>query len=114
MKKIGRCFWVPWLMCKTLVPPPISPHPQLENRMNRKNYLVTVSGKIAIDTTVAVMAESKSEATHIALDGVRCNTEEWLRYESLIDDPIVTDVSEETWDEVQYADQKHLVGPQLH
>ena len=82
--------------------------------MNRKNYLVTVSGKIAIDTTVAVMAESKSEATHIALDGVRCNTEEWLRYESLIDDPIVTDVSEETWDEVQYADQKHLVGPQLH
>ena len=79
--------------------------------MNRKNYIVTVSGKIAIDTTVAVMAESKSEATHIALDGVCCNTEEWLHYESLIDDPIETDVSGGTGDE---ADQKHLVGPQLH
>ena len=82
--------------------------------MNRKNYLVTVWGKIAIETTVAVMADSEEEATRIALGGVRCNTEEWLHYESLIDDPIVTDVSEETWDEVQDADQKHLVGPQLH
>ena len=34
--------------------------------------------------------------------------------ELLCEDPVVTDISEETWDELQYADQKHLLGPRLY
>ena len=48
----------------------------------------------------------------MALDGVDCDTEAWLCDPNLCDDPVVTDISEETWDELQYADQKHLLGPQ--
>ena len=74
--------------------------------------MVTVVGSVWVDTTVAVMAKSEEEAARVALDGVDCDTEAWLRDPSLYDDPTVTDVSEETWDELQYADQKHLLGPQ--
>ena len=49
----------------------------------------------------------------MALDGVDCDTEAWLRDPNLYEDPVVTDVCEETWDELQYADQKHLLGPRL-
>ena len=44
--------------------------------MNGKPYVVTIVGKISVDTTVAVIAESEEEAERI-----------------------------------QYADQKHLLGP---
>ena len=79
--------------------------------MNGKPYVVTIEGTICVDTTVAVIAESEEEAERTALRGVRCETEEWLRAGFLCDDPVVTDVSEETWDELQCADQKHLLGP---
>ena len=79
--------------------------------MTQKYYLVTVVGSVWVDTTVAVMANSEEQAARIALDGVDCDTERWLRHPELSEDPVVTDVSEETWDELQYADQKHLLGP---
>ncbi len=81
--------------------------------MNGKPYLVTIVGTISVDTTVAVIAESEEEAARRALDGVLCDTTRWLHHEHLCDDPVVTDISEETWDELQYADQKHLLGPRL-
>ena len=79
--------------------------------MNGKPYVVTIVGKIYVDTTVAVIAESEEKAERMALHGVRGDTEEWLRDDCLYDDPVVTDVSEETWDELQHADQRHLLGP---
>ena len=78
--------------------------------MNGKPYVVTIGGKVYVDTTVAVIAESEEEAARIALRGFRDDTEAWLRDNRLCDDPVVTDVSEETWDELQCADQKHLLG----
>ena len=81
--------------------------------MNGKPYVVTIVGKVSVDTTVAVIAESEEEAGRMALRGVRGETEEWLRDDCLYDDPVVTDISEETWDELQYADQKHLLGAEL-
>ena len=81
--------------------------------MRQKHYVVTVGGSVWVDTTVAVMAKSEEEAARMALDGVDCDTEEWLRDNFLYDDPVVSDVSEETWDEIQYADQKHLLPPRL-
>ena len=72
----------------------------LSTTMNGKPYVVTIVGKVYVDTTVAVMAESEEEAERIALRG---DTEEWLRDDCLSGDPVVTDVSEETWDELQYA-----------
>ncbi len=80
--------------------------------MTQKYYMVTVGGSVWVDTTVAVMAKSEEEAARKALAGVDCDTEAWLRAPNLYGDPTVTDVSEETWDEMQYADQKHLLGPQ--
>ena len=82
--------------------------------MNGKPYVVTIVGRISVDTTVAVIAESKEEAARRAVHGVLHDTTEWLHHESLEDDPVVFDVSEETWDELQYANQKHLLGPRLH
>ena len=81
--------------------------------MNGKPYVVKIVGSVWVDTTVAVMAKSEEEAARMALDGVDCNTEAWLRDPNLYEDPVVTDVCEETWDELQYADQKHLLGPRL-
>ena len=81
--------------------------------MNGKPYVVTIVGNISVDTTVAVIAESEEEAEGMALRGVRCDTEEWLRDNFLYDDPVVSDVSEETWDDIQCADQKHLLPPRL-
>ena len=81
--------------------------------MNGKPYVVTIWGKIHVDTTVAVIAESEEEAERVALHGVDCDTEAWLRDPNLYEDPVVSDVSEETWDELQCADQKHLLGPRL-
>ena len=75
--------------------------------------MVTIYGKVNVDTTVAVIAESEEEAERIALRSFRDDTEEWLREDGLCDDPVVTHVSQETWDELQYADQKHLLGPRL-
>ena len=49
----------------------------------------------------------------MALHGALGDTTRWLHHELLCDDPVVTDISEETWDELQYADQKHLLGPRL-
>ena len=80
--------------------------------MRQTYYVVTVGGSVWVDTTVAVMARSEEEAVRLALDGVDRDTGAWLRAPNLYGDPTVTDVSEETWDELQYADQKHLLGPQ--
>ena len=80
--------------------------------MNGKPYVVTIVGKISVDTTVAVIAESEEEAERMALHGALGDTTRWLHHELLCDEPVVTDVSEESWDELQYADQKHLLGPQ--
>ena len=81
--------------------------------MNGKPYVVKIGGSVRVDTTVAVMAKSEEEAARMALDGVDCDTEAWLRDPNLYEEPVVTDISEETWDELQYADQKHLLGPRL-
>ena len=81
--------------------------------MNVKPYVVTIVGSVWVDTTVAVMAKSEEEAARMALDGVDCDTEEWLRDPDLYEDPVVTDVREESWDELQWADQTHLLGPRL-
>ena len=74
--------------------------------------LVWILAKTSAETTVAVMAESEEEAERMALHGALGDTTRWLHHELLCDDPIMTDVSEESWDELQYADQKHLLGPQ--
>ena len=79
--------------------------------MRQKYYIVKVVGSVWVDTTVAVIAKSEDHAAKVALDGVDCDTEAWRRDPNLYDDPTVIDVSEETWDELQYADQKHLLGP---
>ena len=79
--------------------------------MNGKPYVVTIVGTISVDTTVAVIAKSEEEAARRALHGVQGDTTEWLHHESLVDDPVVFGVSQETWDELQYTDQKHLLGP---
>ncbi len=81
--------------------------------MSGKPYVVSIMGTISVDTTVAVMANSEEEAARMALDGVDGDTEAWLRDPNFYEDPVVSDVSEETWDELQYADQKHLLGPRL-
>lgn len=73
---------------------------------------MTIGGSVPVDTTVAVLAKSEEEAARKALKGVDCDTEVWLRYPHLFEGPIVDDVSEEKGDELQYADQKHLLGPQ--
>ncbi len=80
--------------------------------MRKKHYVVTVGGSVWVDTTVAIVAKSEEEAISLALDGVDCDTEKWFHTPNLWGDPTVTDVSEETWDELQCADQKHLLGPQ--
>ncbi len=81
--------------------------------MTGKPYVVTIVGKVFVDTTIAVIAESEKEAERMALEGVPYDTEEWLRQNFLYDDPVVTDISEESWDELQWADQTHLLGPRL-
>ena len=81
--------------------------------MNGKPYVVTIVGKISVDATVAVIAESEEEAARRALHGALGDTTRWLHHELLCDDPVVADISEETWDELQYADQQHLLGPRL-
>ena len=58
--------------------------------MERKNYVVTVYGKIAVDTTVAVVAESEGDAARIALRGLHDDTEEWLHNGLLLEDPVAT------------------------
>ena len=82
--------------------------------MTQKCYVVTICGNVSVDTTVAVLAKSELEARRLALKGVDCDTEAWLRDPCLYEEPIVSDVSEETWDELQYADQKHLMNPPLN
>jgi len=79
--------------------------------MNGKTYVVAIESTVCVDTTVAVIAESEEEAKRMALRGVRCDPEEWLRNNCLYGDLVVTDISEETWDELQCADQKHLLAP---
>ena len=82
--------------------------------MNGKRYVVSVWGKIWVETTVAVIAESEEEASRLALSGLRVDTDEWVHWEGLIDEPVVTDVSFRTIEEdLEWADQKHLVGPRL-
>jgi hypothetical protein len=81
--------------------------------MNR-NYVVTLSGIIPVDITVAVIAKSEEEAQCLALQRADRDTSGWLHHNYLVNDPVVTDVSEETQDEIQCADQQHLVGPRLH
>ena len=80
--------------------------------MSGKPYVVTIVGSVLVDTTVAVMAKSEEEAARMAFDGAHYDPTEWLHWGVLGTDPVVVDVSEETWDELQYADQKHLLGPQ--
>ena len=82
--------------------------------MSAKHYVVTIAGKIAVDTTFAVIAESEEEAARLVLEGACYDTKEWLHQEHLIDNPVVTDVSQESREELEYADHKHLVGPLLH
>ena len=79
--------------------------------MRQKYYMVTIAGNVWVDTTVAVMAKSEEDAARMALDGVHCDTERWRHDSCLYENPTASDVSEETWDELQYADQKHLLGP---
>ena len=78
--------------------------------MRKEYYVVTVVGTVPVDTTVAVMAKSEDEAARMALDGVHNDPTEWLNYGVLADDPVVAHVCEETWDELWYADQQHLLG----
>ncbi len=72
-------------------------------------FVVTVSGRIAVEATVAVIAESEEEASRLALSGLRVDTKEWLHQESHVNDPVATDVTREN--ELRSADQKHLVSP---
>ena len=51
----------------------------METGMTQKYYMVTVVGSVWVDTTVAVMANSEDEAARMAMDGVDCDTERWLR-----------------------------------
>ena len=77
--------------------------------MELKAYVVTITGLISVDTTVAVMASSEEDAKQQALDGARRDTSEWCHRESLVDEPVVSDVSAEDLDELQFADQRQLV-----
>ena len=79
--------------------------------MNDKPHLVTIAGTVPVDTTVAVMAKSEEDAARMALDRARYDPTQWLNYGFLANDPVVADVSEETWDGLQDADQQHLLGP---
>ena len=47
--------------------------------MNGKPYVVKIVASVWVDTTVAVMAKSEEEAARMALAGVDCDTEAWLR-----------------------------------
>ena len=76
--------------------------------MSGNTYVVTITGLISVDTTVAVIATSDSDAARQALEGVRRDTSEWLHHEHLMDEPVVSDVSEETLDQFG-ADQMHLL-----
>ncbi len=76
----------------------------------KKHYVVTVVATVPVDTTVAVTAASQEEATRMALDGVSDDPTEWLNYGVFVTVPTVSDVREEKWDELQCADQKHLLG----
>ena len=76
--------------------------------MNGKPYVVSIHGTVYVDTTVAVVAESEEDAVTKALAGVRTDTYEWL-HSGLADDLTVGDVSEESWEELIFADQRHLL-----
>ena len=76
----------------------------------KKSYLVTMWGPVWFDTTVAVHAESAADAADIALAGVDCDVQKWRCMYDFFEDPSVGDVSEESMDELRYADQQHLLG----
>ena len=52
-----------------------------------RNYVVHLYGKVAVDTTVAVRAETEKEAERIALRGVDGDTSLWLHTEGLLEEP---------------------------
>ncbi len=80
--------------------------------MRQEHFVVTVAGTVVVDTKVAVMAKSSEEAGRIAVEGVECDLEKWLHSSDFYEAPTVVDVSEGTWDDLQCADQQHLLGPQ--
>ena len=76
-----------------------------------KSYVVTITAKVHLDTTLAVLAESRKDAARQALEGVNLDASEWLQYPQSADDLVVSDVSEERSEELAYADQNHLLTP---
>ena len=79
--------------------------------MEKELYVVTLSEKIWAEATVAVRADSMEEAARLALEGAHYDMTRWLicyDYDHL-DDTMSNDVSTATQDDVEYADQKHLL-----
>ena len=81
--------------------------------MDGKPYVVQILAKTYVETTVAVIAESEEDATRMALHGVCGHKDGWVHDSPVHDGLEVLNVSEETWDELQYAYQTHLLGPRL-
>ena len=79
--------------------------------MKGQGYVVSLGGWIWADTTVAVVAKSEEDAKRKALAGAYYDSREWFQNYDFREDPWVTDVSEETPGELEYADQKHLLKP---
>ena len=69
-------------------------------------------GYVADQRMVDSEAAIHAVLSPLALDGVDCDPEAWLRAPNLYGDLTVTDISEE-WDELQCADQKHFLGAEL-
>ena len=79
-----------------------------------KPFVVHFGGWIWVDTTIAVIAPTAEEAQKKALAGVQCDPTEWLHESIFLEEPFITDVSEESdWEELDYADQKQLLRPRL-
>ena len=79
--------------------------------MGQNLYVVTLSEKIWAEATVAVRADSMEEAARLALEGAHYDMTEWLicyDYNHL-DDTMIDEVSTATQDDVECADQKHLL-----
>ena len=79
--------------------------------MKGQGYVVSIGGWIWADTTVAVVAKSEEDAKRKALAGAHYDSWAWLHNDDFREDPWVTDVGEEVSDELQDADQTHLLNP---
>ena len=75
----------------------------------KQSYVVTITGRVYVDCTIAVLADSREDAARQAREGVNPDTSEWLHYRQSADELVVSDVSEERSEELAYADQKHLL-----